>query len=399
LIQGYPELKQIVRTLLLTLPGLANIGALLMLFLFIFSIMGVQNFSTVALSDGSHDENTNLRYFGRSFIVLLRFSTGEDWNGFMHAVHDPPVPDWWANDPENPSGECKEAPTYEEGICGFDNTQDCKPLHGCGVPLIFPYMVLFNVVVAFVFLNLFIGVILEGFDNANETGNIVGPDDFHWFQTVWTRPEFAGSTGTDEDLFLEYVKFVKFATVLICETDPEHSTDEAHCFLKLKEAWAFGYDDLGLEGYLTDKAKARITKLGNELKIFQNPTKGSTVFFKQVLMAFGKEVLAADKDEGFLDEITIPKKQQEMIVKNMEKSMSNKTNLKGIDLSVLLLNDGSHYQIKHYDAAEKLRGMLLIWQARQLLKKKRSLRDQRLAQNGQPLGNVVTSGTISSSTS
>ena len=79
----------------------------------------------------------------------------------MHAVHDPPVPDWWANDPENPSGECKEAPTYEEGICGFDNTQDCKPLHGCGVPLIFPYMVLFNVVVAFVFLNLFIGVILE----------------------------------------------------------------------------------------------------------------------------------------------------------------------------------------------------------------------------------------------
>lgn len=215
---------------------------------------------------------------------------------------------------------------------------------------------------------------------------------------------------------------------MICETDPENVSDEAHCFLKLKEAWAFGYDDLGLEGYLTDKAKARITKLGNELKIFQNPTKGSTVFFKQVLMAFGKEVLAAvrakllyssillvpktsltfgfsrclamqDKDEGFMDEITIPKKQQEMIVKNMEKSMSNKTNLKGIDLSVLLLNDGSHYQIKHYDAAEKLRGMLLIWQARQLLKKKRSLRDQRLAQNGQPLGNVVTSGTISSSTS
>merc|ERR1711988_1449965 len=94
---------------------------------------------------------------------------------------------------------------------------------------------------------------------------------------------------------------------------------------------------------------------GNELKIFQNPKKGSTVFFKQVLMAFGKEVLAADKDEGFLDEISIPKKQQELIVKNME----------------------------------KLRGMLLIWQARQLLKKKRTLRDQRL--NGQPLGNVVTS--------
>jgi len=205
-----------------------------------------------------------------------------------------------------------------------------------------------------------------------------------------------GSTGTDEDLFLQWVKFVKFATVLICETEP--TSPETHCFAKLKEAWAFGYDDLGLEGYLTDKAKAKITKLGNELKIFQNPKKGSTVFFKQVLMAFGKEVLAADKDEGFLDEISIPKKQQELIVKNMEKQMSNKTNLKGIDLSVLLLNDGSHYQIKHYDAAEKLRGMLLIWQARQLLKKKRTLRDQRL--NGQPLGNVVTSpGTLSSSTS
>lgn len=40
---------------------------------------------------------------------------------------------------------------------------------GCSSVLIFPYMQSFTLIITFVFLNLFIGIILEGFSQAGET--------------------------------------------------------------------------------------------------------------------------------------------------------------------------------------------------------------------------------------
>ncbi|MFN9907188.1 MAG: ion transporter [bacterium] len=42
-------LRVIFNTIIFTLPSLANVGALMFLLLFIFSILGVQIFATVAL--------------------------------------------------------------------------------------------------------------------------------------------------------------------------------------------------------------------------------------------------------------------------------------------------------------------------------------------------------------
>ena len=63
-------------------------------------------------------------------------------------------------------GACDAAPAYDAAVCGFTDEQftpGCAPLRGCGAPLALPYFVSFEIVVPFVFLNLFVGIVLEGF--------------------------------------------------------------------------------------------------------------------------------------------------------------------------------------------------------------------------------------------
>ena len=74
-VEGSRGIRRIFKTLLRTLPGLLNVGLLLLLLFYIFAVLGVQLFATVALN-GANDDHTNLRYFGRSFLTLLRFCTG-----------------------------------------------------------------------------------------------------------------------------------------------------------------------------------------------------------------------------------------------------------------------------------------------------------------------------------
>ena len=49
-------LDQLLQTVVLTLPGLVNVGVLLALLFFIYGVMGVQLFATVAFGDGGFDE-------------------------------------------------------------------------------------------------------------------------------------------------------------------------------------------------------------------------------------------------------------------------------------------------------------------------------------------------------
>lgn len=82
LIKKAKSLNMIFNTLLLTLPALANIGSLLSLGIFIFSIIGMNNFAF--LKNGNEiNEKANFRSFGNSFFTLLRISTGENWDGIL----------------------------------------------------------------------------------------------------------------------------------------------------------------------------------------------------------------------------------------------------------------------------------------------------------------------------
>jgi hypothetical protein len=53
--------------------------------------------------------------------------------------------------------------SHKKTMCGFVNAPGCLPLNGCGSNMAFPYFISFTLLISFVFLNLFIAVIIEGF--------------------------------------------------------------------------------------------------------------------------------------------------------------------------------------------------------------------------------------------
>ncbi len=79
---------------------------------------------------GDVDEQANFQTFWGSMVLLLRFSTGENWNGFMYDM---------VADREN----CEPNPVYNPDMCGFTSRANCTPLNGCGSWSIFPYMIRF----------------------------------------------------------------------------------------------------------------------------------------------------------------------------------------------------------------------------------------------------------------
>ncbi len=79
LINRAKSLRMIFNTFLITLPSLFNIGALLLLVIFIYTILGVELFAYIRLQENLTID-ANFQTFFDSFITLLRVSTGEGWN-------------------------------------------------------------------------------------------------------------------------------------------------------------------------------------------------------------------------------------------------------------------------------------------------------------------------------
>jgi len=174
LMQSAPGMRQLFDTLVQTLPGLCNVGGLLLLICFIYAAVGVQLFSRVGYN-GALDPHCNFRTFQGALFSLLRFSTGENFNGYMH-------------DLEFVDPDCDADPVYHEHTCGFSrdwltiglDPPGCEPLRGCGSAMSKPYFISFTLFVPFVFLNLFIAVILEAFDETEDeegASAIVGADE------------------------------------------------------------------------------------------------------------------------------------------------------------------------------------------------------------------------------
>jgi voltage-dependent calcium channel L type alpha-1D len=65
-----------------------------------------------------HNDNANFRTFWHAVLTLIRFSTGENWNGMMHSL---------AN---NHNMDCVDDPEYDKNMCGFNNVAGCEPMNG-----------------------------------------------------------------------------------------------------------------------------------------------------------------------------------------------------------------------------------------------------------------------------
>lgn len=79
LLNKFKSLNIIFHTFIATLPALANIGSLLMLGLYIFAIIGRNNYAFLKNGEAIND-HANFRSFVNSFMILFRVSTGENWD-------------------------------------------------------------------------------------------------------------------------------------------------------------------------------------------------------------------------------------------------------------------------------------------------------------------------------
>jgi hypothetical protein len=148
----------------------------------------------VALKEALH-ERANFQSFEVALVTLFRCSTGEYWNELMHDLADR-SPDAFGN-------ACVDEPDYDPTYCGFENAnaETCTPLNGCGRGAwSYIYFMSFAIIVAFVFVNLFVTVILETFEvasqNAAETKVLksestekqgMDPSEYSFFCAVWNK--------------------------------------------------------------------------------------------------------------------------------------------------------------------------------------------------------------------
>lgn len=85
LIKTAKNLQQIFQTFILAIPELLNVGALLILLLLLFAVLGVSLFAEVK-EQSTMNRHANFANFGSAILTLLRVSTGEGWVGIMHDV-------------------------------------------------------------------------------------------------------------------------------------------------------------------------------------------------------------------------------------------------------------------------------------------------------------------------
>jgi hypothetical protein len=173
-------LNQIFVALILTIPKLCNVGVILIILLGLFSVMGMHVFGkTHAL--GPHDAHANFRTLMRSVLTLFRCMTGEGWNELMHSL---------AKD-SHYFGVVMGEPCVDDFQITADNFASLEerclienPV-GCGqAGMSFTYFVVYTCTITFVILNLFVAVVLEGFD-----GSAVGEEEaiVHKCIDVWMR--------------------------------------------------------------------------------------------------------------------------------------------------------------------------------------------------------------------
>lgn len=88
LIKRAEKLKIITETVMVALPALGSLGTLLLLFIFLFTVIGVQIFAYCQLHDALN-YHVNFQSFSSAFLLLVRCATGEAWNELMFDTSRP----------------------------------------------------------------------------------------------------------------------------------------------------------------------------------------------------------------------------------------------------------------------------------------------------------------------
>uniref|UniRef100_A0A665VRP5 Sodium channel protein n=1 Tax=Echeneis naucrates TaxID=173247 RepID=A0A665VRP5_ECHNA len=186
LIKGAKGIRTLLFALMMSLPALFNIGLLLFLVMFIFSIFGMSNFGYVKHGAGI-DDLYNFETFGNSMIILFMITTSAGWDGLLLPILNYP-PDCDPN-LENPG-------TSVKGDCG-------NPSVG-----IF-FFVMYIIISFLIVVNMYIAIILENFSVATEeSADPLSEDDFETFYEIWEKFDPTASQ------FITFAKLSDFADAL-----------------------------------------------------------------------------------------------------------------------------------------------------------------------------------------
>ncbi|XP_065672374.1 sodium channel protein 1 brain isoform X5 [Hydra vulgaris] len=153
-------IRRLMIALIVSLPALLNIGALLFLILFIYSIIGMSTFGHVK-KQGALSEVVNFETFGNSIMVLFRLATSAGWNEILDALVVQP-------------------PNCDENFNGLPNGN-------CGTPWAAAiYLISFIIITFLIIINLYIAIILENFNEVHRHDDIgITDEDIEMFYSVW----------------------------------------------------------------------------------------------------------------------------------------------------------------------------------------------------------------------
>jgi len=157
-------LNQLFNAFLISIPKMMNVLRILVLLLFLFSVMGCHMFAKTHYY-GPHDVHANFRLFPRAVLTLIRCMTGEGWNELMHSMKK----DWThfgrVGLPCVPEMSFDVTPWADlNDKCAIESPVMC----GNGPQAVFLFIA-YTCVMTFVILNLFVAVVLEGFDSSGES--------------------------------------------------------------------------------------------------------------------------------------------------------------------------------------------------------------------------------------
>uniref|UniRef100_A0A8C4T536 Sodium channel protein n=1 Tax=Erpetoichthys calabaricus TaxID=27687 RepID=A0A8C4T536_ERPCA len=187
LIKGAKGIRTLLFALMMSLPALFNIGLLLFLVMFIYSIFGMSNFAYVKKESGI-DDIFNFETFGNSIICLFQITTSAGWDGLLNPILNSGPPDC---DPtfENPGSEV---------------------LGNCGNPAVGIVFFCSYIIISFlIVVNMYIAIILENFNVATEeSSEPLCEDDFEMFYETWEKFD------PDASQFIDYCRLSDFCNTL-----------------------------------------------------------------------------------------------------------------------------------------------------------------------------------------
>ena len=159
--EGAKGVRRLLFALVKSLPGLVNIAMLLCLIIFIYAIIGMSSFGYVKKTNGITDV-VNFETFGNSMLLLFRVGTAAGWNTILDPLMVTPPDCNNTLDNGGPNGDC-----------------------GNRILAVF-FFVSYILIIFLIIINMYIAVILENFNEAQQQEEIgVSDDDLETFIQVW----------------------------------------------------------------------------------------------------------------------------------------------------------------------------------------------------------------------